>query len=379
MIRKISVILRKLQRTKSDKRLIASFADWKDVLYNTAEEKRDNPVKKLLIVRLDDIGDYLLFRNFLPVYKASLNWKDYEITYLGNIVVKPLFDTYDVNTADKTIWIDKNRYFSEMEYRKNVWKQLYEQHFEIVINPSRTRQLLLDDICMLATQATIKIGVENTQEAPELNYLSNQAYTRLFKDSPLLHEFIFNRSFSKWNSGIDILLNRPHILTTPVVSEKKQPYILLCIGAAHKSKRWPTSRWIELTKLLSKNKLPVAIISGSKTEEGIAKTIADATGAKNITGTTTLPEMIEWMHNAAAAVCNDSMAAHLAVSCNTPLVMLSNGNKFYRFTAYKEAGIEKVATIYASPFLNKWRKKSILLLIITFRLLKICKRFNQHR
>lgn len=355
MIRKISVILRKLQGTKSDRRLLANFAEWKNALHDIKIVERNIPVKKLLVIRLDDIGDYLLFRNFLPVYKQSSNWKDYEVTYLGNIAVKPLFDAYDFSTADKTIWIDKKRYFSEAEYRKNIWGQLYNENFEVVINPSRTRQLLLDDICILAAQAPVKVGAENTHETPELNYLSNQAYTRLLKDFPLQHEFHFNKAFAKWCSGIDIILDRPEILITETTTPQKEPYILLCIGAAHKSKRWPESRWIELTNLLAKNKLPLAIISGSKAEESIANEIATATAAKNITGATTLPEMIAWMNNAAAAVCNDSMAAHLAVSCNTPLVMLSNGNKFYRFTAYKEAGIENVITIYASPFLKKWK------------------------
>lgn len=357
MIREISVILRKLQGAKSDRRLLAAFAGWKNALPEVTDPGRRNPAKKILIIRLDDIGDYLLFRNFLPGYKQSLNWKNHEVIYLGNIAVKPLFDTCDSGTVDRTIWIDKKRYFSEVAYRKNVWEQLYKENIEIVINPSRTRQLLLDDMCMLASQAAMRIGVENTHETPELNDISNQSYTRLCKDYPSLHEFQFNKIFVQWCCGIDIAPDRPEILTTVITPEKKEPYILLCIGAAHKSKRWPPSRWIELVRLLSKNNLPVATISGSKAEEGMAKEIADATGAHNITGATTLPEMIEWMRNASAAVCNDSMAAHLAVCCKTPLVMLSNGNKFYRFTAYREAGIEKAITIYAAPFLKKWKSK----------------------
>ena len=44
----------------------------------------------LLIIRLDAIGDYLLFRNFLSVIRASRKYKDYEITLCGNIVWKDL-------------------------------------------------------------------------------------------------------------------------------------------------------------------------------------------------------------------------------------------------------------------------------------------------
>ncbi|MFT3746755.1 MAG: glycosyltransferase family 9 protein [Agriterribacter sp.] len=357
MIRHISVILRKLQGAKTDRRLLATFASWKNSLNNINKATPSKNRKKLLIIRLDDIGDYLLFRNFLPMYKQSQNWLEYEITYMGNVAVKTLFDMLDAKNVDKTIWIDKKRYFSETEYRKSIWEELSRENFEAVINPSRTRQLLLDDICIIATNATIKSGVENTFEAPEVNYASNQLYQKLFKDIPNLHEFLFNKAFAKWNTGVDNDLHRPEILYLKAKPPLQTPYILLCIGAAHKSKRWPVSKWIDLIKLITDNKLPIAVISGGGTEKIFAQAIAGATGARDIAGATTLPEMIDWMNHAAAAVCNDSMAAHLAVSCKTPLVMLSNGNKYYRFTAYYEAGIKNVTTVYATPFLKKWKSK----------------------
>lgn len=357
MIRNISVFLRRLQGIKSDRRLLETFTSWKSLLNAVPETNGEAAKRKLLIIRLDDIGDYLLFRNFLPAYKKSQNWIGYEITYLGNLAVEPLFNMLDAEWVDKAKWIDKKLYFKDEEYRKGIWQWLADEKFEVVVNPSRTRQLLLDDMCMLATSAPVKLGAENTFETPEINYVSNQYYKKLFKDIPTLHEFFYNQDFASWCSGVDIALKRPEIIVINAESPAKDPYILMCIGAAHKSKRWSAVKWIELIRLLKRNKMPAAIISGGIGETEMAKEIANVSNAENITGATTLPEMITWMSNAKAAVCNDSMAAHLAVSCNIPLVMLSNGNKYYRFTAYRDTGIEKVITVYALPFLNKWKSK----------------------
>ena len=41
--------------------------------------------KSLLLIRLDAIGDYILFRNFIEELKKDEKYKHYSITLLGNI------------------------------------------------------------------------------------------------------------------------------------------------------------------------------------------------------------------------------------------------------------------------------------------------------
>lgn len=44
--------------------------------------------KTLLLVRLDAIGDYVLFRNFIEILKKSERYKGYKITLLGKLLAK---------------------------------------------------------------------------------------------------------------------------------------------------------------------------------------------------------------------------------------------------------------------------------------------------
>ncbi|MFT4095428.1 MAG: glycosyltransferase family 9 protein [Niabella sp.] len=355
MIRNISVILRKIQNAKTEKRLKKTFSDWKRLAENQPKSNGEKEIKRLLLIRPDDIGDYLLFRNFLPAYKQSPVWKGYEITFLGNVAVKPLFDLLDQSFADKAIWVDKKNYFSDAGYRNKLWQQLRNGRYDAVINPSRTRPLLLDDICMLATAAPDTYAAENTFKSRAINRPSDQHYQHLFKNDLVLHEFDFNKAFAAWSTGIELNMCRPEIQQTFLKPPMEGPYILLCIGAAHKSRRWPSGQWIRLIQFVKEEGLAKAVIAGSTADAALAADIEKSTGAVNITGKTTLTEIIGWMKNAAVAVCNDSMAAHLAISCNTPVVIVSGGNNYPRFTTYEEAGTANAKTIYALPFLKKWK------------------------
>jgi hypothetical protein len=121
MFRFLSLCIRFLQSQKSAHNLLNTFTRWQADLENLPLYK--NKDKKLLIIRLDDIGDYLLFRNSLEAYKTSPRWNAYEITLLGNKIWKGLFEELDSTKVDKTIWIDKYLYLKVEYSRKSIWQR----------------------------------------------------------------------------------------------------------------------------------------------------------------------------------------------------------------------------------------------------------------
>ncbi len=142
-IRRISVLLRKLRSAKEYDRTLRNFGEWKE-LQRLLPAPR--PLEKtVLIIRLDDIGDYLLFRNQLQIYKRAARWSGHFITLVVKESWKELFTALDYDAVDDTIWVDKNEYLASAAYRMNIWERLRSKGFEIVIAPSCTRPLLLDD------------------------------------------------------------------------------------------------------------------------------------------------------------------------------------------------------------------------------------------
>ncbi len=66
------------------------------LLKNCEPHHKIPPSNSLLIVRLDAIGDYILFRNFLKVIRNSEKFNNYTITLCGNTLWKDIFYEYHI-------------------------------------------------------------------------------------------------------------------------------------------------------------------------------------------------------------------------------------------------------------------------------------------
>lgn len=352
MIRQIALFLRWRSQLKQEQQALRLFKNW-SVLFK--QNRSSNSVEnKLALVRLDDIGDYLLWRNCLGVYKKADRFKDYKITLIGNIVWKPIFEAYDSITVDETIWVDKHLYLSDSLYREKLLKEIQNENFGTVICPSRTRPLLLDDLIVLATGAPIRMGVHNSRGIAKANKISDAVYNQFFPEGNVEHEFIFNRKFAAFASGTNVKLERP---TLPVLNSNHFPKQVICfIGASAKSKTWPVDYWIELVKSLQQSAYE-PLLSGGKNEKEIAEKIIASTLCKSIVGQTNLVETLEVISSSAAVITGDTMAAHAGVSFNKPTVILANGVNAKRFVAYEEAGFENVKTIYTREYLHSKKNK----------------------
>jgi ADP-heptose:LPS heptosyltransferase len=344
--RQISLIGRKMDSAADRRRVLKRMRAWKAAqdLALPPAKARD---KRLLIIRLDDIGDYLLFRNQLAVYKRSAKWRDHEITLLGNDSWRDLCNALDVDAVDAIIWVNKHRYLKEDAYRLEIWQKLRESGFSTVIAASRTRPLLLDDLCMLAACPLQSMGVVNTNVHASWNVLSDALYTSLFiPPDPLRHEFQFNAEFTEWACGIRSTAALPHI-EWRVPPPAEGPYIVCFVGASIASKRWPIRRWVEFIARYRRSHAGEIVLAGNgRTELQMVRQIQKHIAARSIAGAVSLTELLTWVAHADAVVTNDTMTAHLGASLGTPTVIIANGINYMRFSEYRNAGIDSVATVY---------------------------------
>ena len=65
-------------------------------------------------IRLDAIGDYVLFRNFVEEYKRIKN--NGRCVLIGNEQWRDLAEKLDSNIYDHFIWIDNSRLWSDFSY-----------------------------------------------------------------------------------------------------------------------------------------------------------------------------------------------------------------------------------------------------------------------
>ncbi len=355
MLRSYSLFTRRRRAAKECKRILDSFHEWRAIQQHLPAPSPT--ARKLLVIRLDDIGDYLLFRNQLGMYEKSPRWKDHSVTLLGNTSWKDIFEACDKDSVDGVIWVNKSRYLIDAAYRLEIWQRLRSEGFDTVVAPSRTRPLLLDDLCMLAAAPVHTIGSVNTYVHPSWNEVSDRLYRELYRAPDItIHEFHFNGQFAEWACGVRYEGDRPRI-DPSLYAPHPGSYIVCFVGANTRSKRWPARRWIQFIKLYRRHYSGRVIVAGaSRSEIKAARTIQDRTGAESIAGQVTLIELLNWVGGAQAIVTNDTMAAHLGASCSRPTIIVANGVNYARFTEYERSGISRVATVYPDIFNRKRRR-----------------------
>ena len=178
------------------------------------KKKNKSTNKTLLIIKLDAIGDYVLFRNFLEEIRTSSTYKDYKITFLGNSVVKDLSETLDKAFVDEFIWIKKRNVFKNPLSILKIADLIYNK-FNTTIHATYSREFIGDLLVKLSGSET-RIGFYgdcNNISEKEKNK-TNTWYTKLVPIDPKINfEFYKNKSFFSQilNSELIIKLSLIHI------------------------------------------------------------------------------------------------------------------------------------------------------------------------
>ena len=102
-------------------------------------------------------------------------------------------------------------------------------------------------------------------------------------------------------------------------------WILINPGARWNNKRWPVEHFSELVRLLA-NEFPESrfAIMGGREDRSMGRRIAEASPDRclDLTGQTSLQEMIQWIRLADVIITNDTGPMHVAVAVQTPVVAL---------------------------------------------------------
>lgn len=291
--------------------------------------------KTLLIVKLDSIGDFVIFRNFIEQISQSDTYKGYKITLCGNIWWKDIAEKYDAPFISNFVWVDYSK-LNDSRYMFSICKTLYKKRFHTVIHPTYSRCVFSDDI-VLHCGAKIKIGQlgDNINLGDKLKSENDKLYTKLIDiNSPFAFEF------HRYKLFFNKLLNVDSAIVKPVIPHVNLPKdtIILCPGAKHTFRQWSPKNFAQLAYLLEKNFFPEHqfIICGSASETHLAKDIMEGSSLNfaDTTGKISLLELIDVMASSKLVITNDSGPFHVAVALNKKTLCISNGNHFGRFNPY---------------------------------------------
>jgi ADP-heptose:LPS heptosyltransferase len=301
--------------------------------------------KSLVILRVDAIGDYILFRNFLEIIKRSEKYKDYSITLIGNEIWKPISEKLDSKWVDRFIWVNLKAFHKSFQIRKATLKEIEDTTYDVLFHPTYSGDYYVSEIIAKRINATIKIA--SIGELSNTTYwqkrLSNKIYNKLIPiEKEIFFEFEKNKATTHHFIEEEPLITKPFIDINKINEGNHQlhNYIIFFIGGSLEFKKWNTKKWISLADKMLKHYSYNLVLSGSSADyndgEIIKLAFKNNDRVINACGKTSLYGLVELISNASFMVSNETSAPHIAVALNVPVVVIANGSQLGRFTPYPE-------------------------------------------
>ena len=303
--------------------------------------------KRVLIIKIDAIGDYILFRNYIEIVKTSDSYKDYQIDLLGNAVWKDIALEYDNQFINEFLFIKPDSLYNEpLNTVILAWK-LFKNNYQIVFHPTYARTLIADGLAAFTSAKQI-IGFEGNDERINIRFktVTDKFYTqKLLLPVNTIFEFERNKSF------FERVLNHPVKIAGPFIGAKKKikQGIVIFPGAGVHKRSWDIDKILALIKLIRQHSTETIFLAGSEAELQmgyyITKNLPPGS-VKNLIGKTTLPQLILLIGNAALVISSETSAVHIAVAAQTNTICILGGGHFKRFAPYPEYMQNKPVCIF---------------------------------
>ncbi|MGE5426216.1 MAG: glycosyltransferase family 9 protein [Bacillota bacterium] len=324
--------------------------------------KRKNKKRKLLIVKLDAIGDYILFRNFIKFIKETKKYKDYKITFVGNASIKTICEWLDGNYIDKSVWVNKKRLFKNPFYLIRILLRI-GLNYDTALQPTISRELLGDHLVKFSNAKNrLTYEGDNNNIRSKEKSRTDKWYSRLIHiNEDVIFDFNKHREFFEAISGEKPSFIRPAIDITEARSvswpsgvKMPEKYAVLFPGASEQKRRWAASNFSEIAKYIKQNLNLDILICGSKSDQINALEIINKAdfSMTDATGKTNLKELVLLIAKASILITNDTSAAHIGPALNTPTIALSQFNHYGRFLPYPESDGSKNICITPDNYSN---------------------------
>ena len=295
----------------------------------------------LVVIRMDGIGDMVLFRQSLDHYADAFSVDRSEITVIGCKSWQSIAD--EVFAGYRVISINEHAYAKKPLYRFGInMKMRYLAPKTVVSDAFFRRALMADSLAWVtgAPNTYVSYPYINEPTRSEFTYYLSQTTDVIDTGLYPTHELDRHAAF------ISQYVFEPVKAIPPVLNWRDQapeipdgtPYVVLNSGSNEHGRRWPLEDYIALSKWLVRHGFR-AVFVGKADEKGKANLIVDAAIDANIidlTGKTDLPGLMDILKFAALVVSNDTGPMHLAIGLGAPTVAVIGGGHFGSFVPYPE-------------------------------------------
>ena len=296
----------------------------------------------LLLIKTDEIGDYMLFRHQLAAFRESAHFSDHRIILVGNKIFKPLFDAYDSDRVDEVIWVEKKKFRVHMRYRFGLLRQIRRAGASTAINAVYTRSFRYDDLFAAVSSAPVCIAMDSHNAlttplerwlTPKIIY-SSLLYTGAETEFDAVRNAVFVEKILEKSCAAAVSV--PAVPSLAAGISLPPAFFVIFPGSGLPEKKWSAENFAVVARHLAERYQLTAVIGGSKADgpDGQAFQMCYGAPVLDLTGKTSLREFLGVLSKATCLVSVDTGSVHLAAAVGCPVFALFSGIHYGRFAPY---------------------------------------------
>jgi ADP-heptose:LPS heptosyltransferase len=305
---------------------------------------------RVLVVRPDGIGDFVLFTDALRGIRKLYPPETHEITLVANVTLGKIAS--ELALMDVVILIDRQLFMENLIYRWKLMRRFRRTGYDFAFNPVFSRVAIIDDAIVRVTKAPVRIAWEGNLDnmSKKVKWYTDRWYKKLVPNSEnTLMELTRNAQFVRgiglaefkaslpvihvaenWKESADKLLQENRISRT---------YYIILPGTGLPAERaWPADRYGELARLIVKRGMGDILVCGGEGDRSLGRQIVETSGSGQVfdlTGKTTLETLAVIMSEAEAVIGSDTGGIHLAAAVGGKAISITGGAFPGRFFPYQ--------------------------------------------
>jgi ADP-heptose:LPS heptosyltransferase len=324
---RLSAWLQQLKAIKAETKLKASLQQDLPFIANlplSTSEKQGT-----LIVKCDDIGDFLAWQQVIPLLKDHA---PKPLVLVANAAIKSLYEQY-FDFADEVVWVKKSQW-GDPSYRHSLYERVRSFNASMAMTPLFTRNFVLDDMLVLASGATSTYAWHRQHHAyfPGMDLLDTVFANQIHSQTPIKMEYFRNIEFVSKVFKIQV----PEQFNVLFPNFKKYNTLIVVPVASAKSKTWAAENFARTISAVLDDFDKCIILGGANgiaAAEDICRLVASPK-LINLVDQTQLYESFAFIGESRVLLTLDTFASHIGVLTATDTVLISNGTNWQRFANY---------------------------------------------
>lgn len=321
-----------------------------ELLKQACAPKRTNTLlpkerQKILVIRLDRIGDFALYLPFAAALRLKFPREKYHLTLIGNPLWMPL--ARKMLDFDLFLELDTQQFLTDTSYRRALLKKIATMQFSLLLQPRFYRELLTEDLIAMAAAAPDSLAFSGTARHINRQFILRpwkKPYHRLIDSNTLYHahELEKNRLFLEEAAPGKIPIPNPWLKHSPLPKSLTElaGCIVILPGGSAPERAWPANNFGILVKEIAHLPLKI-VITGTKSEQKTAQEVMDFAKIPivNLTGKLNIEEFVSLIANAALVIGNDTGGIHIAALSGVPTLVICGQGQFGDFHPYPHDNI----------------------------------------